>query len=56
MSLKKADTAVVAAFVGQKPPALVSDKNNISSFSWQNSKRDASGSPLPVAVKSLAVC
>lgn len=54
MALKKADTAVVAAFVGEKPPALVSDKNKISSFSWQTSRRDASGTPLPVVVKGLA--
>lgn len=53
MTLKKADTAVVAAFVGQDPPSLVSDKNKITPFPWQNSRRDASGIQLPVPVKSL---
>lgn len=53
VTLKKADTNIATAFVGENPPLLVSFKNKISTFSWPLAKRDASGSPLPLAVKQL---
>jgi DNA gyrase subunit A len=53
MAMKKADTNVANAFIGLTPPMLVSLKNKITAFPWTPSKRDASGSPIPFAIKHL---
>ena len=53
MAMKKADTNVSNAFVGQEPPMLISLKNKITAFPWSPSKRDASGSPIPFPIKKL---